>query len=102
MTLFFLQLRKPLVEKIHRKRINSNSKLEKADILASCKDCSRSVNLWTQQLLRATQDVFKSCLNHINQLHISSEGNLSEADFSPLIVTAKDKSPVYSSLCWPW
>ncbi|CAI5687098.1 unnamed protein product [Oreochromis niloticus] len=72
------KLRKPLVEKIRRERINSSaeqlksllgpeflkqqpdSKLEKADILAYCKDWSNSVNLWTQQLLRATQDVFKS------------------------------------------
>uniref|UniRef100_A0A3Q4MNM3 BHLH domain-containing protein n=1 Tax=Neolamprologus brichardi TaxID=32507 RepID=A0A3Q4MNM3_NEOBR len=97
------QLRKPLVEKIRRKRINSSieqlksllgpellkqqpdSKLEKADILASCKDCSRSVNLWTQHYFRCAQEMVnflskvevktqsqRNLLNHIKQLHTSS------------------------------
>lgn len=118
MTLFFsLQLRKPLVEKLRRERINSSieqlksllgpeflkqqpdSKLEKADILEMTVCVLRRLQQQHQQQRRL--------LNHFNKLQSSSDENLREADFSPLSSTVqtsitKDKSPVNSAPWRPW
>ena len=120
MTLFFfLQLRKPLVEKLRRERINSSieqlksllgpeflkqqpdSKLEKADIL------EMTVCFLTQ--LQQQNQQQGRLLNHFNKLQSSSDKNLREADFSPLSSTVqtqtsitKEKSPVNSALWRPW
>ena len=118
MTLFFpLQLRKPLVEKLRRERINSSieqlksllgpeflkqqpdSKLEKADIL------EMTVCFLTQ--LQQQNQQQRTLLNLVNKLQPSSENNLTEADFSPLSSTVqtsitKDKSPVNSAPWRPW
>ncbi|XP_047438929.1 transcription factor HES-4-like [Mugil cephalus] len=112
------KLRKPLVEKLRRERINSSieqlksllgpeflkqqpdSKLEKADIL------EMTVCLLTQMQQQHQQP--RRPMEHFNKLHSSSEKkNLREADFSPLSSTVqtsitKDKSPVNSSLWRPW
>uniref|UniRef100_A0A3Q1B2N7 Transcription factor HES-5 n=1 Tax=Amphiprion ocellaris TaxID=80972 RepID=A0A3Q1B2N7_AMPOC len=118
MTLFFsLQLRKPLVEKLRRERINSSieqlksllgpeflkqqpdSKMEKADIL------EMTVCFLTHMQQQNQQQ--RTLLNHINKLRPSSDNSLIEADFSPLSSTVqtsitKDKSPVNSALWRPW
>ena len=118
MTLFFfLQLRKPLVEKLRRERINSSieqlksllspeflkqqpdSKLEKADIL------EMTVCVLTQLQQQNQQPGRK--LKHFNKLQSSSDKNLREADFSHLSSTVqtsitKEKSPVNSVLWRPW
>lgn len=118
MTLFFfLQLRKPLVEKLRRERINSSieqlksllgpkflkqqpdSKLEKADIL------EMTVCVLTQ--LQQQNQQPGRLLTHFNKLQSSSDKNLREADFSPLSSTVqtsitKEKSPVSSALWRPW
>ena len=118
MTLFFfLQLRKPLVEKLRRERINNSieqlksllgpeflkqqpdSKLEKADIL------EMTVCFLTQ--LQQQNQQQGRLLNHFNKLQSSSDKNLREADFSPLSSTVqtsitKEKSPVNSALWRPW
>nr|XP_033482258.1 transcription factor HES-2-like [Epinephelus lanceolatus] len=118
MTLFFfLQLRKPLVEKLRRERINSSieqlksllgpeflkqqpdSKLEKADIL------EMTVCVLTQ--LQQQHQQQRRLLNHFNKLQSSSDNNLTEADFSPLSSTVqtsitKQQSPVNSALWRPW
>uniref|UniRef100_A0A8D0DFZ4 BHLH domain-containing protein n=1 Tax=Sander lucioperca TaxID=283035 RepID=A0A8D0DFZ4_SANLU len=118
MTLFFfLQLRKPLVEKLRRERINSSieqlksllspeslkqqpdSKLEKADILEMTVRVLRRLQQQNQQQRRL--------LNHINKLQSSSDNNLREADFSILSSTVqtsitKEKSPVNSAVWRPW
>uniref|UniRef100_A0A3B4UZA9 Transcription factor HES-5 n=1 Tax=Seriola dumerili TaxID=41447 RepID=A0A3B4UZA9_SERDU len=118
MTLFFsLQLRKPLVEKLRRERINSSieqlksllgpeflkqqpdSKLEKADIL------EMTVCFLTQ--LQQQNQQQRRLLNHVNKLQSSSEKSLMEADFSLLSSTVqtsitKEKSPVNSALWRPW
>uniref|UniRef100_A0A3P8NJX7 BHLH domain-containing protein n=1 Tax=Astatotilapia calliptera TaxID=8154 RepID=A0A3P8NJX7_ASTCA len=89
MTLFFfLQLRKPLVEKIHRKRINSSieqlksllgsellkqqpdSKLEKPDILEMTVCYLRRLH-YSRCAQEMTQSQ-RNLLNHIKQLHTSS------------------------------
>ncbi|XP_047438927.1 transcription cofactor HES-6-like [Mugil cephalus] len=112
------KLRKPLVEKLRRERINSSieqlksllgpeflkqqpdSKLEKADIL------EMTVCLLTQMLQQHQQP--RRLMEHFNKLQSSSEKkNLREADFSPLSSTVqtsitKDKSPVNSFLWRPW
>uniref|UniRef100_A0A3Q0S4C6 Transcription factor HES-5 n=1 Tax=Amphilophus citrinellus TaxID=61819 RepID=A0A3Q0S4C6_AMPCI len=114
MTLFFfLQLRKPLVEKLRRERINScieqlksllspeflsqqpDSKLEKADIL------EMTVCFLTQLQQQ------RNLLTHFNKLQTSCDENLREADFSPLSSTVqtgttKDTSPTNSALWRPW
>lgn len=119
MTLFFfLQLRKPLVEKLRRERINSSieqlksllgpeflkqqpdSKLEKADILEMTVCVLRRLQQQQQQQQRRL-------MKHFNKLQSSSDKNLTEADFSPLSSTVqtsitKDKSPVNSALWRPW
>ncbi|XP_071349400.1 transcription factor HES-4-like [Trachinotus anak] len=105
------KLRKPLVEKLRRERINSSieqlksllgpqflkqqpdSKLEKADIL------EMTVCFLTQ--LQQQNQQQRTLLNHINKLQSSSDNNLREADFSLLSSTVhtsitKDKSPVNS------
>ncbi|XP_073325176.1 transcription factor HES-4-like [Pagrus major] len=111
------KLRKPLVEKLRRERINSSieqlksllgpdflkqqpdSKLEKADILEMTVCVLRRLQQQHQQQRRL--------LNHFNKLQSSSDNNLTEADFSPLSSTVqtsitKDKSPVNSALWRPW
>ncbi|XP_018535265.1 transcription factor HES-5-like [Lates calcarifer] len=111
------KLRKPLVEKLRRERINSSieqlksllgpeflkqqpdSKLEKADIL------EMTVCFLTQLQQQSQQQ--RRLLNHFNRLQSSSEKNLREADFSPLSSSVqtsiiKDKSPVNSALWRPW
>ncbi|XP_071349397.1 transcription factor HES-4-like [Trachinotus anak] len=111
------KLRKPLVEKLRRERINSSieqlksllgpqflkqqpdSKLEKADIL------EMTVCFLTQ--LQQQNQQQRNLLNHINKLQSSSDNNLREADFSLLNSTVhtsitKDKSPVNSALWRPW
>uniref|UniRef100_A0A3B4X192 BHLH domain-containing protein n=1 Tax=Seriola lalandi dorsalis TaxID=1841481 RepID=A0A3B4X192_SERLL len=118
MTLFFsLQLRKPLVEKLRRERINSSieqlksllgpdflkqqsdSKLEKADIL------EMTVCFLTQ--LQQQNQQQRRLLNLVNKLQSSSEKNLMEADFSLLSSTVqtsitKEIRPVNSALWRPW
>ncbi|XP_018535254.1 transcription factor HES-5-like [Lates calcarifer] len=111
------KLRKPLVEKLRRERINSSieqlksllgpeflkqqpdSKLEKADIL------EMTVCFLTQLQQQSQQQ--RRLLNHFNRLQSSSDKNLREADFSPLSSSVqtsiiKDKSPVNSALWRPW
>ncbi|XP_040890403.1 enhancer of split mbeta protein-like [Toxotes jaculatrix] len=111
------KLRKPLVEKLRRERINSSieqlksllgpeflkqqpdSKLEKADIL------EMTVCFLTQ--LQQQNQQHRRLLNHFNKLQSSSDNNLTEADFSPLSSTVhtsitKEKSPVNSALWRPW
>ncbi|KAM8756438.1 transcription factor HES-4-like [Acanthopagrus schlegelii] len=111
------KLRKPLVEKLRRERINSSieqlksllgpdflkqqpdSKLEKADILEMTVCVLRQLQQQHQQQRRL--------LNHINKLQSSSDNNLTEADFSLLSSTVqisitKDKSPDNSALWRPW
>ncbi|XP_053172545.1 transcription factor HES-5-like [Scomber japonicus] len=111
------KLRKPLVEKLRRERINSSieqlksllgpkflkqqpdSKMEKADIL------EMTVCFLTQ--LQQQNQQQGRLLNHFNKLQSSSEKNLREADFSPLSSTVqtsitKEKSPVNSALWRPW
>ncbi|XP_062264439.1 transcription factor HES-2-like [Platichthys flesus] len=111
------KLRKPLVEKLRRERINSSiellksllgpeflnqqpdSKLEKADIL------EMTVCFMTQLLQQNQQQ--RRLMKHDNKLQSSSEKKLREADFSPLSSTVhssitKDKSPVSSAPWRPW
>ncbi|XP_059185790.1 transcription factor HES-5-like [Centropristis striata] len=111
------KLRKPLVEKLRRERINSSieqlksllgpeflkqqpdSKLEKADILEMTVCVLRRLQQQNQQQRRL--------LNHFNKLQSSSDNNLREADFSPLSSTVQtsittDKSPVNSAPWRPW
>ncbi|XP_039653704.1 protein hairy-like [Perca fluviatilis] len=111
------KLRKPLVEKLRRERINSSieqiksllspeflkqqpdSKLEKADILERTVCVLRRLQQQNQQQRRL--------LNHINKLQSSSDNNLREADFSLLSSTVqtsitKEKSPVNSAVWRPW
>ncbi|KAM9361230.1 uncharacterized protein ABDE67_022290 [Symphorus nematophorus] len=111
------KLRKPLVEKLRRERINSSieqlksllgpeflkqqpdSKLEKADIL------EMTVCVLTR--LQQQNQQQRGLMNHFNKLQSSSDKNLREADFSPLSSTVqtsitKDKSPVNSALWRPW
>ncbi|XP_053172548.1 transcription factor HES-2-like [Scomber japonicus] len=111
------KLRKPLVEKVRRERINSSieqlksllgseflkqqpdSKMEKADILEMTVCFLTQLQQHNQQQGRL--------LNHFNKLQSSSEKNLREADFSPLSSTVqtsitKEKSPVNSALWRPW
>ncbi|XP_078026782.1 uncharacterized protein LOC144464265 [Epinephelus lanceolatus] len=111
------KLRKPLVEKLRRERINSSieqlksllgpeflkqqpdSKPEKADIL------EMTVCVLTQ--LQQQHQQQRRLLNHFNKLQSSSDNNLTEADFSPLSSTVqtsitKQQSPVNSALWRPW
>ncbi|KAM3622150.1 uncharacterized protein V6R79_020940 [Siganus canaliculatus] len=111
------KLRKPLVEKLRRERINSSieqlksllgpqllkqqpdSKLEKADVLEMTVCVLRRLQQQHQQQRRL--------LNHFNKLQSSSDNKLTEADFSPLSSTVqtsstKDKSPVSSAPWRPW
>ncbi|XP_029946858.1 transcription factor HES-5-like [Salarias fasciatus] len=111
------KIRKPLVEKLRRERINSSieqlksllgpdflkqqpdSKLEKADIL------EMTVCFLTQ--LQQQNQQHRKLINHFNKLQSSSDLNLGEADFSPLSSTVqtsstKDKSPACSALWRPW
>ncbi|XP_023271985.1 transcription factor HES-1-like [Seriola lalandi dorsalis] len=111
------KLRKPLVEKLRRERINSSieqlksllgpdflkqqsdSKLEKADIL------EMTVCFLTQ--LQQQNQQQRRLLNLINKLQSSSEKNLMEADFSLLSSTVqtsitKEIRPVNSALWRPW
>uniref|UniRef100_A0A671U226 BHLH domain-containing protein n=1 Tax=Sparus aurata TaxID=8175 RepID=A0A671U226_SPAAU len=110
-------LRKPLVEKLRRERINSSiehlksllgpdflkqqpdSKLEKADIL--------EMTVCVLRRLQQQHHQQRRLLNHVNKLQSSSDNNLTEADFSPLSSTVqtsitKDKSPDNSALWRPW
>ncbi|XP_024916262.1 protein hairy-like [Cynoglossus semilaevis] len=109
------KLRKPLVEKLRRERINSSieqlksllgpeflkqqpdSKLEKADIL-------EMTVFFLTQLQQQQNQQQRLTINNFNQLHCSSDNNLTEADFSPLSSTVhssgdtKDKSAPWR----PW
>ncbi|XP_058487951.1 transcription factor HES-1-like [Solea solea] len=112
------KLRKPLVEKVRRERINSSieqlksllgpeflkqqpdSKLEKADIL------EMTVCVLTQ-LQQQNQQQRRLMMKNFNKLQSSSDKNLTEADFSPLssmdqTSITKDKSPVHSAPWRPW
>uniref|UniRef100_UPI0037E79176 transcription factor HES-4-like n=1 Tax=Semicossyphus pulcher TaxID=241346 RepID=UPI0037E79176 len=111
------KLRKPLVEKLRRERINSSieqlksllgpeflkqqpdSKLEKADILEMTVCVLRRLQQQSHQQRRL--------LSHFNKLQSSSDKDLREADFSPLSSTVqtsitKEKSPVNSAPWRPW
>ncbi|XP_028303365.1 transcription factor HES-5-like [Gouania willdenowi] len=111
------KLRKPLVEKQRRERINSSieqlksllgpeflkqqpdSKLEKADIL------EMSVCFLTQLQQQSQQQ--RRLLKHFTKLQSSSENHLREADCSALSSSVhssstKDKSPGCSALWRPW
>ncbi|XP_070815609.1 transcription factor HES-4-like [Chaetodon trifascialis] len=111
------KLRKPLVEKLRRERINSSieqlksllspefpkqqpdSKLEKADILETTVCVLRRLQQQNQQ--------HKSLLNHFNELQSSSYKNLREDGVSLPSSTVqtsitKDKSPVNSAPWRPW
>ncbi|XP_029286641.1 transcription factor HES-1-like [Cottoperca gobio] len=111
------KLRKPVVEKLRRERINSSieqlksllgpeflkqqpdNKLEKADIL------EMTVCVLTQ--LQQQNQKQRRLLNHFNKLQASSEKNLREADFSLLSSTVqtsitKEKSAVNSAPWRPW
>ncbi|XP_070758278.1 transcription factor HES-2-like [Enoplosus armatus] len=111
------KLRKPLVEKLRRERINSSieqlksllgpeflkqqpdSKLEKADIL------EMTVCVLTE--LQQQHQQQRRLLNHFNKLQSSSDKNLREADFSLLSSTiqssiTKEESPANSSPWRPW
>ncbi|XP_030276856.1 protein hairy-like [Sparus aurata] len=111
------KLRKPLVEKLRRERINSSieqlksllgpdflkqqpdSKLEKADIL--------EMTVCVLRRLQQQHHQQRRLLNHVNKLQSSSDNNLTEADFSPLSSTVqtsitKDKNPDNSALWRPW
>ncbi|XP_039653694.1 enhancer of split mbeta protein-like [Perca fluviatilis] len=111
------KLRKPLVEKLRRERINSSieqlksllspeflkqqpdSKLEKADIL--------EMTVCVLRRLQQQNQLQRRLLNHINKLQSSSDNNLREADFSLLSSTVqtsitKEKSPVNSAVWRPW
>ncbi|XP_028262293.1 transcription factor HES-5-like [Parambassis ranga] len=107
------KLRKPLVEKLRRERINSSieqlksllgpeflkqqpdSKMEKADIL------EMTVCFLTQLQQQ------KRLITHINKLQSSSDKNVREADWFPLSSTiqtsiTKDKSSVNNTPWRPW
>uniref|UniRef100_A0A3Q3CS67 BHLH domain-containing protein n=1 Tax=Haplochromis burtoni TaxID=8153 RepID=A0A3Q3CS67_HAPBU len=126
MTLFFfLQLRKPLVEKLRRERINTcieqlksllgpeflkqqpDSNLEKADILEMTVCFLTQLQLQNQQQRNLLNSFSKlRLLNHINKLQNSSD-NLREAHISHLSYTVqttmtKDKTQANSSLWRPW
>ncbi|XP_063767848.1 transcription factor HES-5-like [Eleginops maclovinus] len=111
------KLRKPLVEKVRRERINSSieqiksllgaefvqqqpdSKLEKADIL--------EMTVCVLRRLQQHNEKQRRLLNHVNKMQSSSDKNLREADFSLLSSTvqtsiSKEKSPVYSAPWRPW
>ncbi|XP_068460458.1 transcription factor HES-4-like [Clinocottus analis] len=111
------KIRKPLVEKLRRERINSSieqlkslldpeflkqqpdSKLEKADILEMTVCVLRRLQQQNQQHRRL--------MHHFNKLQSSSDENLREADCSPLSSTvqtsfSKEKSPVNSAPWRPW
>ncbi|XP_068172262.1 transcription factor HES-5-like [Antennarius striatus] len=109
------KLRKPLVEKFRRERINScieqlksllgpeflqqhpDSKLEKADIL----------EMTVGVLRRLQQQQQRGLMKNFHKLQSSSDHKLTEADFSPLSSTLQtsittDQSPVNSVLWRPW
>ncbi|XP_063767755.1 transcription factor HES-5-like [Eleginops maclovinus] len=111
------KLRKPLVEKVRRERINSSieqiksllgaeflqqqpdSKLEKADIL--------EMTVCVLRQLQQQNEKQRRLLNHVNKMQSSSDKNLREADFSLLSSTvqtsiSKEKSPVNSDPWRPW
>ncbi|KAK5872012.1 hypothetical protein PBY51_012748 [Eleginops maclovinus] len=111
------KLRKPLVEKVRRERINSSieqiksllgaeflqqqpdSKLEKADIL--------EMTVCVLRRLQQQNEKQRRLLNHVNKMQSSSDKNLREADFSLLSSTvqtsiSKEKSPVNSDPWRPW
>ncbi|XP_005917898.1 transcription factor HES-5 [Haplochromis burtoni] len=139
------KLRKPLVEKLRRERINTSieqlksllgpeflkqqpdSKLEKADILEMTVCFLRRLQQQRQAVNSATVDQgYSRCvqemvhflskdevktqsqrrlLNHVNNLHASSNKNLREANLSSSTVQMsiiKDKSPVSTALWRPW
>uniref|UniRef100_A0A3B4F0X5 Uncharacterized protein n=1 Tax=Pundamilia nyererei TaxID=303518 RepID=A0A3B4F0X5_9CICH len=139
------KLRKPLVEKISRERINSSieqlkslpgpeplkqqpdSKLEKPDVLEmtvcylrrlqqqhqtaesvleqSYSRCAQEMVNFLSKVEVKTQSQ-RNLLNHIKQLHTSSDKTLSEADFSPLSYTVQTSitkdNTLTSSLWRPW
>ncbi|XP_033995229.1 hairy/enhancer-of-split related with YRPW motif-like protein [Trematomus bernacchii] len=111
------KLKKPLVEKLRRERINSSieqiksllgpeflkqqpdSKLEKADIL--------EMTVCVLRRLQQQNEKQRRLLNHVNKMQCSSDKNLREADFSLLSSTVqtsitKEKSPVNSVPWRPW
>ncbi|XP_033995388.1 hairy/enhancer-of-split related with YRPW motif-like protein [Trematomus bernacchii] len=111
------KLRKPLVEKLRRERINisieqiksllgpeflkqqPDSKLEKADIL--------EMTVCVLRRLQQQNEKQRRLLNHVNKMQCSSDKNLREADFSLLSSTVqtsinKEKSPVNSAPWRPW
>ncbi|XP_033995264.1 hairy/enhancer-of-split related with YRPW motif-like protein [Trematomus bernacchii] len=111
------KLKKPLVEKLRRERINisieqiksllgpeflkqqPDSKLEKADIL--------EMTVCVLRRLQQQNEKQRRLLNHVNKMQCSSDKNLREADFSLLSSTVqtsitKEKSPVNSAPWRPW
>uniref|UniRef100_A0A3Q2VKL6 Transcription factor HES-5-like n=1 Tax=Haplochromis burtoni TaxID=8153 RepID=A0A3Q2VKL6_HAPBU len=137
------KLRKPLVEKIRKERINSSieqlksllgseplkqqpdSKLEKPDVLEMtvcflrrlqqqrqtaesgvleqgyCSCAQEMVNFLSKVEVKTQSQ--RNLLNHINQLHTSSDKTLSEADFSPLsytVQTSITKDNTLTSSLW--
>ncbi|XP_033995245.1 hairy/enhancer-of-split related with YRPW motif-like protein [Trematomus bernacchii] len=111
------KLKKPLVEKLRRERINisieqiksllgpeflkqqPDSKLEKADIL--------EMTVCVLRRLQQQNEKQRRLLNHVNKMQCSSDKNLREADFSLLSSTVqtsitKEKSPVNSVPWRPW
>ncbi|XP_029006320.1 transcription factor HES-5-like [Betta splendens] len=110
------KLRKPLVEKLRRERINSSieqlksllgpeflkqqpdSKLEKADIL-------EMTVCFLTRLQQQNQQQSK-LLDHFSNLQSPCEKNLREEDSSPLSssvqTSVKDKSPASSAPWRPW
>ncbi|XP_053724661.1 transcription factor HES-7.1-B-like [Synchiropus splendidus] len=111
------KLRKPLVEKLRRERINSSieqlksllgpeflkhqpdSKLEKADIL-------EMTVCFLSQLQQKSQQQGR-LLKHFHKLQSSSEKKLGEMDFSPLTSTVQtsistEKGPSDSAPWRPW
>uniref|UniRef100_A0A3Q1GZZ0 Transcription factor HES-5 n=1 Tax=Anabas testudineus TaxID=64144 RepID=A0A3Q1GZZ0_ANATE len=110
-------LRKPLVEKLRRERINSSieqlksllgpeflkqqpdSKLEKADILEMTVCFLRRLQQQNQQQ--------KTLINRFNNLQSSSDKNLTEEDFCLLSSTVmssitREQSPVNIAPWRPW
>uniref|UniRef100_A0A1A8J6V3 Transcription factor HES-5 n=1 Tax=Nothobranchius kuhntae TaxID=321403 RepID=A0A1A8J6V3_NOTKU len=111
------KLRKPLVEKLRRERINSSieqlksllgpeflkqqpdSKLEKADIL------EMTVCVLTR--LQQQNQKQRRLLDHFNELQSSSDQNQREEDFCPLSTRVqtsihRDKNPEEHDLWRPW
>uniref|UniRef100_A0A672Z8U4 Transcription factor HES-5 n=1 Tax=Sphaeramia orbicularis TaxID=375764 RepID=A0A672Z8U4_9TELE len=119
-----VNLRKPLVEKLRRERINSSieqlksllgpeflqqqpdSKMEKADILEMTVCFLRRLQQQQKKLacFRSTNDMkTPPQLSHLGDLHPSSDKTLTEADLCLLSSSAQTTFPPVSSALWrPW